>query len=736
MKKPGLLILFGVGFTIAALSARAPHQAQVPLGFSAASGKPQLDAEEKLKQAISAQSISELHRMVTARPHVAGTPGGKTVADAIAHKLREFGLRVEDDAHSVHLSYPKRIRLALLRPVREEIPVHEPALAPDDLAGRNQELTPGFVAYSATGKVTGPVVYVNYGLPGDYEALKAVGVEVQGAVVVARYGRVHRAVKVFNAEQRGARGMVIYSDPADDGFAQGDPWPAGPWRHPQFLQRGNAKYSWYYHGDPLTPGYACGPDCITRLPSSVETLPKIPVAAISWSAAQPILRALGGSVVPRGFQGALPFAYHTGPGAAELELDVEMENGPRPIYNVVGKIPGSLEADRWVILGTHHDAWTYGGVDPGSACAALLELARVLGEMRKGGWQPKRTIVLAFWDAEEYGLIGSTEFAERYAKELREKAVVYINSDLYMAGGLRAGGTASLRDFVAGVARDVASPAGGGSVYAKWRQEAWNKLSPAEKRSHAQSFEVELDPLGSGADFVSFQTHLGLPALALEFGGESYGSYGAYHSNYDTRWFMETFGDPGWRYGPALAEVLGRAAMRLASADILPDRYSHLGEALMGYAARLDASNVNARGEARIEALRLETVRAKVREFLLATRALEQSVDAALLCGNPSIEVLRKVNTHLAAVERSFVIEDPPREKTGKAPRWYRHTVYGWNIYALYSGQTLPALNRALETGDAVAFMEEKARLEHALAAATAELQSAHAALRSFTPRR
>jgi N-acetylated-alpha-linked acidic dipeptidase len=726
---PGLFIVSLWLFAPFALSTQAQEQSRSLLGFTPTGAKTQLRAEEKFKQSISTQSISDLHRLITARPHMAGTGGGKAVADAIAEKLRSFGLAAERDAHTVYLSYPRRLRLRLLGPRPQEIPLAEPVLEPDETAGSHQDLPPGFVAYSASGKVRGPVVYANYGLPGDYDALRAAGVEVNGAIVLVRYGRVHRAVKVFNAEQRGARGIVIYSDPADDGHAKGATWPAGPWRHPQFIQRGNAKYSWYWHGDPLTPGYACGPDCLTRSPQQTETLPKIPVVAISSAAAQPILRALLGAAAPAGFQGGLPFVYRAGPGGAEVELDVEMENGPRTIYNVVGRIPGSMEADRWVILGTHHDAWTYGGVDPGSACAVLLELARALGAMHKEGWRPKRTIVFGFWDAEELGLIGSTEFAERHANELREKAVAYINSDLYMAGGLRAGGTASLRNFVAEVARDVASPAGGGSVYTQWRADAWKKVASSQKPGGEDSFVPDLDVLGSGADFVPFQAHLGIPALSIEFGGESYGSYGVYHSNYDTRWFMEKFGDPGWRYGPALVEMLGRTATRLASADVLPYRYVDFAQKLDVYLQQLERENADSVEWKRVAQLSLPALRREVARFREAAVNIEEEARLRLAKTLPSAQNLRVANERLARLEQSFAMEEP-YDLTGPDSRWFRHTLYGWNIYALYAGQTLPGLHRAVATGDAVAYTRECSRLAAGLDRAIREIQDGLAALR------
>lgn len=695
-----------------------------PLGFSPASAEAQREAEERLAGLVSAARLSSFHDALTRRPHVAGTPGGRAVADEIAGSLRELGLAVEVPTYEAYLSHPRRVRVALVRPRAMELPTRERA-DPRDRDTSHPDLTPGFIAYSASGRVRGPVVYVNYGLPSDYDALATAGVDVRGVVALARYGKVHRAVKVHEAEARGARAIVIYSDPADDGYAQGDTWPKGPWRAPWLLQRGNAKYSWLWHGDPLTPLAAATPDAERLAPERAPTLPRVPAVPLSWSAAQEILSNLGGPVVPRGFQGGLPLTYHCGRGPAEVELDVDMDAGRKPIFDVLGRIEGSEEKDRWVMLGTHHDAWTFGGVDPGGSAAALLEVARVLGEMSRTGWRPRRTIVFAFWDAEEYGLVGSTEFAEERAAELREKAVVYLNSDLYTAGGLKAGGAASLRDFVVELARSVEDPSGEGSLYDAWRRASWARLGPVERRHRAGVFEVELDPLGSGADFVPFQTFLGLPSLSLELGSYVYGSY---HSSYDTRQYMQTFGDPGWRHGRALAELLGRAALRLASADVLPLRLSHTAEVLGAYLDGLEAENVDASGQPRLASLGLGGTRERVAALARAARDVEERLPAALEARTLPQASRRELNDRLAQAERAFVDTDPG--PPGAAPRFYRHTVYGWDIYALYGGDTLPGLRRALRDRDGEAFSSSRERLERALERAAAELARAAALLR------
>jgi N-acetylated-alpha-linked acidic dipeptidase len=659
----------------------------VVLAAAAAASEPASPAE-RLAGLLSAERMAEHHRVLTARPHVAGTPGGHAVAEAIAARLRNFGLATEVRRYQAWLSYPRRLRVGLTEPEQRELPVSEP-VDPAEPDAAHAELLPGFVAYSASGFVEAPVVYASYGLPSDYEALAAAGVAVRGNLVLVRYGKVHRAVKLFGAESRGARGVLLYSDPADDGAAKGEVWPKGPWRAPFMLQRGNAKYSWHWHGDPLTPAVPARGDAKRLERSSAPTLPALPAVALSAEAGQALLAQLSGPEAPPSFEGGLGIRYRLGGAGARVRLEVEMEEGTRTIFDVLGRIEGGEEPDREVILGTHHDAWTFGAVDPGSAGAVLLELGRALGELRSGGWRPRRSIVLAFWDAEEYGLVGSTEYAEDRAAELRERAVAYINTDMYLPGPLRPGGSPSLRAVVSDAARAVADPAGGGSLFDAWKGEAWQAL-------------------GSGADFVPFQDHLGLPTLSLELG--SLTAYGSYHSAYDTRRYFEGFVDPGWRHGRALGELLGRVALRLAEDQVLPFRAVPLAEALAG---ALNDLGVAHRGAD------LRAARQHVARLSAAAGAL----DAALASVPPALNATmrRAVNDALVRAETALA---PPDDE-----RWYRNVLYGWDIYALYGGQTLPALRQALRAGDASAVAAEARRLEQAVARAAEALEDARAAL-------
>jgi len=676
------------------------------------------EIEQRFLNGVSTESISTMHRQVTESPHIAGSARSMEVADRVRRALDTAGLQTEVREYLVHLSTPRSVTADIVSPIAEALVVREP-VDPRDPDGSHPDLGPAFVAYSASGTVTAPVVYANYGLPPDYARLAAAGVDVRGKIVMARYARSHRAVKLHTAEQAGAAGIIIYSDPADDGYARGLTWPEGPWRADFQSQSGNGKYSWFWHGDPLTPGIGATPGAPALNPAAAPTLPKIPAIVLSSKEASKILSRLAGPAVPSGsgFQGALPFSYRLGPGPVTVRLDVQMDASRRPIRNVIGKITGR-DPDRWIVLGTHHDAWSFGGMDPGTGLGPTFEVARGLAALARSGWTPERSIVFAFWDAEEFGLIGSTEYAEAMQAELREKAIVYINTDLSMRGRFDGGGTPSLRDFLVQVTREVPHFDGRGSVYDRWRADEWLRQPIERRRRGPDGYEVELAALGSGADFVAFQDFLGLPTLQMEFDFE--GSYGPYHSNYDTRQYVERHADPGFRVGQALARVLGLAVLRLASTDVLPFRYSH-------YARKIEEFIDNAAGwaiddtgrpalsaGARVEGRRVTTNLARARR--LATQAvaravaIEARIDRRAAAGAIDRVRVRALNDALVRLEQQLLDESEPA-----ATRWYRHVIYGWNIYSLYEGQPLPGLAEAIRVGDAAAVARETARLEQAL---------------------
>jgi N-acetylated-alpha-linked acidic dipeptidase len=560
-------------------------------------------------------------------------------------------------------------------------------------------LVPAFVAYSASGEVQAPVVYVNYGLPPDYAKVEAAGVDVRGKIVMARYARSHRAVKIHTAQEHGAAAIIIYSDPADDGYAKGLTWPEGPWRADFQSQDGNGKYSWFWHGDPLSPGVGARADSKVLDPANAPTLPKIPAIVLSSKEAAKILGQLRGPGVPAGFQGALPFAYRLGAGPAVVHMNVQMDASRRPIRDIVAKLRGR-NPDRWVVLGTHHDAWTFGGMDPGSGTSAVYETARALAALAKQGWTPERSIVFAFWDAEEPGLIGSTEYAEAFEHELRQKAVAYINTDLFMQGHFFGGGTPSLRDFLVQVTKDVPALSGKGTVYDEWRAE----------HKGPKNLEVELAALGSGADFVAFQDYLGLPTLSVQYDFD--GSYGAYHSNYDSRYYVEHFSDPGFHVARTLAQVFGVTVMRLADAAVLPYRYSHYAHKISEF---LDDA-----GTWGVVTLNLDSAKMLATEITTRSTALERRIDENVESGRWPDASTPSLNDRLTHLEQDLL-----DESGSPAEHWYRHVIYGWNIYSLYDGQPLPGLAEAIRLKDPARVAQEIARIENALRRMLAELRQA-----------
>jgi len=668
------------------------------LGFSSRSIVQERDAEAKYTAQLSIDSISQFHRTITKRPHMAGTPASMAVAETIRQGLERAGLETEVHEFQVYLSTPRSISAELVEPTKQPLNVREPA-NPLDPDSANPELVPAFVAYSASGEVRAPVVYVNYGLPPDYAQVEAAGVDVRGKIVIARYARSHRAVKIHTAQEHGAAAIIIYSDPADDGYAKGLTWPEGPWRADFQSQDGNGKYSWFWHGDPLSPGVGARADSKVLDPATVPTLPRIPAIVLSYKEAAKILGQLRGPAVPAGFQGALPFAYRLGAGPAVVHMNVQMDASRRPIRDIIARLPGR-NPDRWVVLGTHHDAWTFGGMDPGSGTSAVYETARSLAALAKQGWKPDRSIVFAFWDAEEPGLVGSTEYAEAFEKELRQKAVAYINTDLFMQGHFFGGGTPSLRDFLVQVTEDVPALNGHGTVYDEWRAE----------RKGPKDLEVELAALGSGADFVAFQDYLGLPTLSVQYDFE--GSYGAYHSNYDSRYYVERFSDPGFHVARTLAQVFGVSVMRLADALVLPYRYSRYAHKISDY---LDDA-----GTWGVLKLDLDHSKALAAEIATRSEALERRIDENVESGRWPDKSSASLNDHLTHLEQDLL-----DESGSPAEHWYRHVIYGWNIYSLYDGQPLPGLAEAIRLKDPARVAQETARIENALRRMLAELRQA-----------
>ena len=645
--------------------------------------------EELFGSVPCGESSRQHHQTLTRRPHVAGGESQREVARYVLQQLESFGIASDIAEYHVYLPYPKSVSVSLLEPERIDLKLKE-ASYPEDEDSWSEEVILPFHAYSPSGEIDGEVVYVNYGLPEDYAKLEKLGIDVRGRIVLARYGRVFRGVKVKVAEENGAAGILIYSDPIDDGYFQGDVFPKGPFRPSSAVQRGSVEYLFLYPGDPLTPGRPALKGEKRMDLGAVENLPGILSHPLSYEDASPILRNLSGPSVPKGWQGALPFTYHLGPGPARVRIQLEMEYEVLPVRNVIGRIPGANFPEEWVIVGNHIVAWTFGAVDANSGTTAFLEMAAGLGKLLEEGYRPQRTIVLAAWDGEEYGLMGSTEWGEDLRSELMRKAVAYLNVDVGVSGShFTAAAVPSLHEMVREVTRVVKNPGSGTSLY-----EAWLSKQRQSEKNPPQ--EVRFGDLGSGSDYTVFLDHLGVPSLTMGFEGP----YGVYHTLYDTHYWMNRFGDPSWRYHPALAEVWGRMALRLANAEVLPFSYGDYGR---GITAHLESQ---VRRSARIEGLSIDW-----QPLLQEARGMEKvgeeiRAGTAKLLEKPVQQPkVRRINALFLRAERAFLLEEGlPRRP------WFKHAVYGPGFYTGYECKPLPGLSEAIENGN-YALAELQARL-------------------------
>jgi N-acetylated-alpha-linked acidic dipeptidase len=706
------VVSIGSGLLVFGSSALRAQEAHPIRGFTAM----RVDAERQLEQKFrtipdAAHAESNL-RHITSEPHMAGTEGSHRMAEWLRDQYRSYGFDAEIVTYSAWLGLPREISLELVTPERKRLATPErPYDADKD--SFNTNAVGAFNAFSPSGDVTAPVVYVNYGTQEDYRALAAIGISVEGKIALARYGRCYRGIKTKLAEEHKALGLVIYSDPGDDGYAQGDVFPTGPWRPMSGIQRGSVEYTEIYPGDPLTSGVAATRGVKRITAAEATNLPRIPTMPINAQDAAVILADMGGVHVPRSWQGGLPFTYHVGSEYATVHMKVAVDYQQRPIYDVIAKLHGTADGE-WVVLGNHHDAWVYGAVDPGSGTAAMLETARALGELARSGWKPRRTIVMCEWDGEEPGLIGSTEFVEANLAELQAKAVAYMNTDVGVAGPNFSGsGTPSLKELIRDAAREVQDPTGSRSVYDVWLEHSSNsegqfsgvaRLTPKPEGAG----DAPLGDLGAGSDFCAFFDHAGIPALDMGFVGD----YGVYHSIYDDFFWMKTFGDPTFAYHATLAKMLGTVTLRLDEADLLPFDYPayawEISRAANGMTSRAQEAGVT---NEKIKSV----VDASTQLTMSATRA-----SAALQKAHGSIApaVQERINRELVQVEQSLL------EPSGLTNRtWYKHTIYAPGSYAGYSAELLPGLSEALDKMDRVAIDREAEALAAALQRASGRLE-------------
>ncbi len=550
-------------------------------GFTAASARAERDWERRFLAIPDPDSLREAMRVLSARPHHLGSARDSANAVWIRDRIRGWGLQAEIETFHVLFPTPLQRVVELIGPRRFAARLREPAIKQDPSTAQQAEQLPTYNAYSPDGDVTAPLVYVNYGVPEDYVRLERMGISVKGAIVIARYGRSWRGIKPKVAAEHGAVGCLIYSDPEDDGYHVGDTYPGGPFRPPEGVQRGSVLDMPQYPGDPLTPGVGATEGAKRLERAQATTIPKIPVQPLSSADAEPLLAAIRGRPVPAGWAGGLPITYHVGPGPARVHLRLRFDWKLVPVYDVITRIPGAERPDEWVVRGNHHDAWVNGAEDPISGAVAVLEEARAYGRLLEQGWKPRRTIVLALWDGEEPVLLGSTEWVEAHADELRRKAVAYLNTDGNGRGRLNADGAPALARVLSEVGRDVTDPETNLSVYKRSHLgEIASAHNPDQRRQARERGDLLIDPMGSGSDYTAFYHHLGIPSLNLGFGGE--GGGGVYHSIYDTFHWFTTFSDTSFVYGRALAQTVGLLTMRLAGAEVLPYEFGRLSDRVEG----------------------------------------------------------------------------------------------------------------------------------------------------------
>jgi N-acetylated-alpha-linked acidic dipeptidase len=685
------------------------------MGFTPASSATQLQTERQFDQAISSPRIGATLKDLSAYPHHIGSPGGKVVAEKILAKFKAYGFDAHLQPYKVLFPTPKVRLLEMTGPTKYTAILKEAALAGDPTSGQAGQL-PTYNAWSADGDVTGQLVFVNYGLPDDYETLAAMGIDVKGKIVIAKYGKSWRGIKPKVAYEHGAIGCIIYSDPKDDGYFAGDVYPKGAYKNETGVQRGSVMDMVIYPGDPLTPGVGATENAKRLNRKDAATILKIPVLPISYKDAKPLLTALGGPVAPAEWRGALPFTYHIGPGATTVHLKLAFNWDMVTAYDVIGTIKGSTYPDQWVLRGNHHDGWVNGADDPLSGQSALLDEAKALGDLLKTGWKPKRTIVYCAWDGEEPGLLGSTEYAEDHEKELQQKAVVYINSDDISRGFYHASGSHALENFMGEVSESVIDPET--KVTAKDRKRAYELVNATSVKAKKDIMDRKADPigaLGSGSDFSSFLQHLGVPTLDIGFGGE--GGGGDYHSIYDSYADYVRFKDPGFVYGAVLAKTVGHTVLRMANADVLPFDFRSLSNTLNGYGKEvMELANTmrestamenqlvksNAFNLAADPTKKMATPTGKAEVPAIDFSALTTSLAALKTSADKLAAAMATASAsnidHKALNETIYKAEQQLLAPAGLPRRpWYKHSIYAPGFYTGYGVKTMPGIREAIE---------------------------------------
>jgi N-acetylated-alpha-linked acidic dipeptidase len=676
----------------------------------------QYELEKKFDGLLNAADQDKWMKFLTSKPHHIGSTHGKANAEYMADLFRQWGYETEITVYHVLFPTPKFRSLELLGTKPYKAKLEESTLKEDATSGIKEDQLPSYNAYSADGDVTAELVFVNRGIPADYEELEKMGISVKGKIVIAKYGGSWRGIKPKVAAEHGAIGCIIYSDPKDDGYVAGDVYPNGPYRPQQGVQRGSVMDMPVYPGDPTTPGYGSTADAKRLKREEVTTIMKIPVLPISYEDALPLLQSLAGPVVPDAWKGGLPITYHAGPSTQKVRLQLQFNWDIKPLYNVIAKMKGSLYPDEWVIRGNHHDGWNLGAADPISGMVAEMDEARAIAELAKQGYKPKRTVVFAAWDGEEPALLGSTEWVEDHAQELKQKTVAYLNSDGNSRGFIGIGGSHALEGFFNEIAADVIDPQTGVSV--RDRRYA-RMLANADRNARAKMLGnkyMKIEALGAGSDYSPFFQHLGIPSANIGYGGE--GSGGEYHSIYDSYDHFVRFKDPGFQYGVALAKTAGRSMLRLANADVLPFDYNILTNTIAGYLTDIKGLIDQMRNDVEIEnkliaeKVYLLAADSKIKRALPVSQSsvpyLEfGSLENAMYALTQSTQQLKnllgkadqlnaidlaKLNNILFTAEQSLL-----NEKGLPRRPWYKHQVYAPGFYTGYGVKTLPGIREGIE---------------------------------------
>ena len=705
------LVLFGY-----CANGQAPTETKPLLGFTPQQAAAEYGLETQFDAYLKADNLREWMKRLSARPHHVGSPYDRENAEFMAALFKSWGYDTRTDVSYVLFPTPKLRVLELVAPVATTARLAEPVLKEDATSGQTREQLPTYHCFSVDGDVTAELVFVNYGVPRDYEELERRGIDVKGKIVLAKYGGSWRGIKPKMAAEKGAIGCLVYSDPKEDGYFRGDVYPKGAFKNEYGAQRGSVLDMPLYPGDPLTPGYGATKNAKRLDYRSAPTLTKIPTLPISYGDALPLLKALGGPMAPESWRGALPVPYRLGPGPARVHLNLAFNWKVEPAYNVIATMKGSEHPDQWIMRGNHHDAWVNGANDPVSGMVALLEEARAVGELAKTGWKPKRTIVFAAWDAEEPGLLGSTEWVETNEALLKKNLVAYLNTDSNARGFLGAGGSHTLEKFFNQIARDVTDPQKGIPVSERWRSLDLVRGTPDEQQDARDRADLRIGALGSGSDYSSFLQHLGIASMNVGFGGEDDG--GEYHSIYDSYDHYVRFKDPDFAYGVALAQTMGRCVLRLANADVLPFEFGNFANTVAKYAGEVkkltetmrvetDQQNRLVR-EKRYEAVADPTetyASPQLREAVPhlnfapldnALAQLERSAQAYAQARNtsPVLSATQKKELDLILYQTErFLTSD---EGLPRRP-WYKHHVYAPGFYTGYGVKTLPGIREAIE---------------------------------------